>query len=77
MLIFNEATPQPNRDLQVVSQGSSQGGSAPAQGESKGALAPSQGQDSALPVADAAAAFLSLLDVSCDSISVCCIICIE
>ena len=61
--IFNDPPPLPNSDLQVVSQGSSQGGSAPAQGESQGGLAPSQGQDPALPVADAAAAFFGSLDV--------------
>ena len=53
----------PASDLRVVSQGSSQGGSAPALGESQGGSAPSQGQDPALPVADAAAAFLGLLVV--------------
>ena len=60
--IFNDPFPQPS-DLQVDSQGSSQGGSAPAQGESQGGSAPSQGQDPALPVADAAAAFLGSLVV--------------
>ena len=60
--IFNDPPPQPS-DLQVVSQGRSQGGSAPAQGESQGGSAPSQGQDPALPVADAAAAFFGSLDV--------------
>ena len=59
--IFNDSPLQPNSDLQVVSQGSSQGGLVPAQGESQVGLAPSQGQDPALPVADAAAAFLGSL----------------
>ena len=58
----NDPPPQLS-DLQVDSQGSSQGGSAPAQGESQGGSAPSQGQDPALPVADAAAAFLGSLVV--------------
>ena len=75
--IFNDPPPYLS-DLQVVSQGSSQGESAPAQGEfqgssqgesapaqgeSQGGLAPSQGQDPALPVVDAAAAFFGSLDV--------------
>ena len=63
--IFNNPPPQPS-DLQVDSQGSSRGGSAPAQGESQVGLAPSQGQDPAFPVADAAAAFLGSLEVLCD-----------
>ena len=63
--IFNDPPPQAS-DLQVVSQGSSQGGSGPAQGRSQGGSAPSQGQDPALPVVDAAAAFLGLLVVLCD-----------
>ena len=60
--IFKDSPPQPN-DLQVDSQGSSQGGSAPAQGESQGGSAPSQGQDPALPVADADPAVLGSLDM--------------
>ena len=60
--IFNDPPPQPS-DLQVVSQGSSQRGSAPAQGESQGGSAPSQGKDPALPVADAVPAFLGSLVV--------------
>ena len=55
---FKDPPPQPNGDLQVVSQGSSHGGSAPAQGESQGGSAPSQGQDPVLPAAGAAAAYL-------------------
>ena len=63
--VFNDPPPQAS-DLQVVSQGSSQGGLALAQGEFQVGLAPSQGQDPALPVPDAAAAFLGSLEVLCD-----------